>query len=177
MDHHHVASTPRVSASRLGASKPSTPHSAYHHLHSARNDDGIQCLPAFDPIHSMMVRMYCGRFVDQHGYDNPCGKCDGKCGPEGGCQCNSCARLNTEMKNREAFLDSLLQPPSYSVQVSFNKSSHAPKKCYQFYCGRQIGRNNYYNQCQLCEGKCGPRTGCHCMDCHELEMQYAAIKK
>jgi hypothetical protein len=83
------------------------PTMPYHHLHSARNDDGVQCMPTFDDLHTNGVRMYCGRFVDQHGYENACGKCDGKCGPEGGCQCKSCARLNAEMHRRDSFLSNI----------------------------------------------------------------------
>lgn len=151
------------------------------HLHSARNDDGVQCVPCFDALHSQRTRMYCGRLVGRSNYHYshnssvPCSVCDCRCGPEGGCQCKSCARLNAEIARRERV--SLSRSASHAVHVSFNKSAHAAKKGYQFYCGRTVGRGNYANRCVLCEGKCGPRTGCQCLDCHALEMQYQATRR
>lgn len=43
---------------------------------------------------------------------------------------------------------------------------------YRFYCGRNVGRRNYHNQCSRCDGHCGPANSCQCRACYALEQQY-----
>lgn len=43
-----------------------------------------------DHYHTRKLRHYCGRFIGQDGYHEACGSCDGRCGPNNGCQCESC---------------------------------------------------------------------------------------
>jgi len=57
------------------------------------NDQGALVHPSFDSAHSRQTVFYCGRRVGNVGYHNPCGTCDGRCGPTNGCQCKSCYRL------------------------------------------------------------------------------------
>ena len=38
-------------------------------------------------------RFYCGRQVGTNGYHNRCTLCDGRCGPDNGCQCTTCYAL------------------------------------------------------------------------------------
>lgn len=39
--------------------------------------------------------LYCGRNVGQGGYYRPCGTCDGRCGPNNGCQCYDCHEMSS----------------------------------------------------------------------------------
>jgi len=53
------------------------------------NSDGAPVHSGFD-WHTRMERSYCGRRVGQQGYKFACGSCDGRCGPNSGCQCRAC---------------------------------------------------------------------------------------
>jgi hypothetical protein len=37
------------------------------------------------------------------------------------------------------------------------------------YCGRNVGRGKYANDCQLCNGRCGPTGGCQCRACFLID--------
>jgi hypothetical protein len=37
------------------------------------------------------------------------------------------------------------------------------------YCGRNVGREKYANECRDCDGKCGPSAGCQCRACFLLD--------
>jgi len=54
------------------------------------NSDGAPVHQSMDTSHTQSMQYYCGREVGQTGYQNPCGSCDGRCGPTNGCQCKSC---------------------------------------------------------------------------------------
>jgi hypothetical protein len=58
------------------------------------NSEGALSKPSLDTAHSKSIRHYCGRTVGQAGYQEPCGGCDGVCGPTNGCQCKSCFLLD-----------------------------------------------------------------------------------
>jgi hypothetical protein len=58
------------------------------------NAEGVLSRPSQDTAHSQAIRHYCGRSVGQAGYQDPCGGCDGVCGPGNGCQCKSCFLLD-----------------------------------------------------------------------------------
>lgn len=60
------------------------------------NSAGVLSRPSFDFRHSKRVLHYCGRNVGQQGYLLPCNECDGRCGPDTGCQCASCFELDSE---------------------------------------------------------------------------------
>jgi hypothetical protein len=61
---------------------------------SAINSDGVRTFAHFDPVHAHAVVHFCGRNVGTRGYHDPCGGCDGQCGPTNGCQCESCYLLD-----------------------------------------------------------------------------------
>ena len=61
------------------------------------NDEGISSFPSFNNAitHRQSVAYYCGRNVGQSGYaESSCRSCDGRCGPDNGCQCKACARIS-----------------------------------------------------------------------------------
>ena len=64
----------------------------------AVNEDGAAAtLGRNPPSHSNGRRLhYCGRAVGTVNYEpaGGCGKCDGVCGPENGCQCRACYKLD-----------------------------------------------------------------------------------
>jgi hypothetical protein len=37
------------------------------------------------------------------------------------------------------------------------------------YCGRNVGREKYANECRDCDGRCGPSSGCQCRACFLLD--------
>src|SRR3990167_5798359 len=51
------------------------------------NDEGARVMLGDTRVY------YCGRWK----YQCRCGTCDGCCGPDNGCCCNSCFRLNTQL--------------------------------------------------------------------------------
>lgn len=42
-------------------------------------------------------------------------------------------------------------------------------KTERHYCGRNVGRGKYANECRECDGKCGPSAGCQCRACFLLD--------
>lgn len=59
-----------------------------------KNSHGRTVLVSFDNAHMNRERWYCGARVGTGGYHNPCGSCDGRCGPSNGCQCKACFQLD-----------------------------------------------------------------------------------
>jgi hypothetical protein len=89
------------------------------------NSDGVRVIPSYDSYHAHSLRWYCGRYVGQNGYANACGYCDGRCGPDNGCQCHSCFALNSYRPPSQVDLracDTRVTPPtntrdSFSVNI------------------------------------------------------------
>ena len=46
-----------------------------------KNKDGAEIFTSMDYYHQKKKMIYCGRNVGYDGYNNPCGHCDGRCGP------------------------------------------------------------------------------------------------
>lgn len=117
------------------------------------NKDGVPIFTSYDNAHQQKIMIYCGRIIGQSGYKNPCGSCDGRCGPTNGCQCIACFELQskfTAKTNRNG----------NKVHISFDKY-HGKKL--KYYCG--VTRDNY---CEDCDHRCGPTDGCQCSACAEL---------
>lgn len=96
-------------------------------------------------------RWYCGRILDPA--DLP-GASD-QCGPEGGPQCDACARF-------QATYEPDLNDDGFPV-----KRSSSVTHCYYFYCGRPgvvIGS----------AGTCGPQEGPQCPSCQRLQESFKA---
>lgn len=137
----------------------------------ATNRDNARVSKSLDTYHSSSLRHYCGRLVENENYCNPCGLCDGRCGPDNGCQCKACDELDKEIERRGDILGSrnFVNEAARPVHVSFSIDSHDPIGHYRFYCGANVGRNNYPVPCDECDGRCGPDNGCQCVACNELE--------
>ena len=60
------------------------------------NKDGFLCRLYRDDYHHQGLRHYCGRMVGMRGYEQSCGRCDGRCGPTNGCQCRACFAVDQE---------------------------------------------------------------------------------
>eukprot|EP01031_Cornospumella_fuschlensis_P034715 gene34715-42036_t len=135
-----------------------------------------ECQYSYDGHHSLQMRIYCGHDCGQSGYANPCGRCNGICGPNNGCQCKPCAELQEELQRRMRFKpDGCRNAEGAVVHVSNNTSPHGEfADEYLFYCGRHVGRRGYPSPCSRCDGKCGPDNGCQCTACFALEQQYRA---
>eukprot|EP00808_Paulinella_micropora_P007329 g80892.t1 len=58
------------------------------------NGDGAPTRLSLDSYHTQRQLHYCGRHVGQSGYANACGRCDGRCGPNNGCQCKACHAMD-----------------------------------------------------------------------------------
>jgi len=101
-------------------------------------------------IHQGEKVFYCGQQADYS-----CRKCNGQCGPYDGCQCSACAELSE--KNRDEKMNAL----GDRTVVSFD-SVHA--RTYVRYCG---GAGMY--ECTICDGRCGPSSGCQCPSCAEID--------
>jgi thiol-disulfide isomerase/thioredoxin len=70
-----------------------------------RNLHGVITHMSSDTAHSGGKKMhYCGRAVGQSGYHDPCGDCDGRCGPTNGCQCKACAVMDDDSCRKIAVL-------------------------------------------------------------------------
>jgi hypothetical protein len=106
---------------------------------------------------------------ERSGYHSPCGNCDGRCGPDRGCQCIFCYELDEEIKRRRNILPEFVNSDGHAVHVSFGPSCE--NEYYRFYCGRFIGLSGYRNCCtDFCgDGHCGPNKGCQCIPCYELD--------
>jgi hypothetical protein len=170
------------------------------------NGDNARVHFSIDTVHYGKMLTYCGREVGQSGYDHPCPKCDGRCGPDNGCQCESCLMLDQETKRRSCLLGIVNAPVDDADQiidhdvaffnmnghrchVSYNTVLHDPQAQgqhsssteesdqsmkpiagYRFYCGRSVQEEGgYHNNCQLCDGRCGPDNGCQCLSCYLLD--------
>jgi hypothetical protein len=125
---------------------------------------------SFDGYHIHSNRHYCGKRVGQSGYHSPCGNCDGRCGPNSGCQCKACFALDEEIKRRRNIIPEFVNSDGHSVHVSFATSCHQDNSNYRFYCGRRVGHSGYKNCTSgLCDGNCGPSNGCQCIACDALD--------
>jgi hypothetical protein len=145
------------------------------------NSDGVLVHFNYDGYHYRGVRSYCGRRVGQDGYHQPCGSCDGRCGPTNGCQCKSCYDLDMETQHRATMMgfDKKFDAEFFNrdgaiCHLSFNKPGYhedANYRPYRFYCGRYVG-SGYYSNCSICSGRCGPSNGCQCIACYLLEESF-----
>ena len=59
-----------------------------------KNARGRPMQQSYDSVHQKRLVFYCGQIVGQKDYHNPCGRCDGRCGPSNGCQCVWCYEAN-----------------------------------------------------------------------------------
>lgn len=103
-------------------------------------------------------KYYCGgRFAAN------CGCCDGVCGPDNGCNCESCMRLDIEAR---------ALPKGYLV----NKQGRIARagEGNMWYCGAKVIRRMLRS-----DEWCGPTNGPQCSACRELQGQltfrYASI--
>ena len=117
------------------------------------NKDGVPIFSSLDNIHLQKILIYCGRNVGQSGYNNPCGECDGRCGPIRGCQCLACFELQSKFTIET-------NKKGNKVHISFDKYHN---KRIKYYCGMKRD-----TECQGCDDRCGPTNGCQCTDCAEL---------
>lgn len=103
-----------------------------------------------------------------------------------------CCRIaiNTRLSHESYLVSSTITPSSSSsatpVFIGRNYGYHMVQQqeepsnsssstsSYRFYCGRNVGRRNYHNQCSRCDGRCGPANSCQCRGCYALEQQYLA---
>ncbi len=142
------------------------------------NANRVMCHRSLDSYHTQKLRVYCGTTCGQSGYSNPCGGCDGRCGPDSGCQCHVCHDFDEELERREQLLGSLKFLPNRdgaNVLLSYNIADHGDHgQRYVFYCGRQVGQEGYHQPCVDCDGRCGPNNGCQCEACYQLDELYDA---
>ena len=119
-----------------------------------KNKDGANIFTSIDDAHLMKKMIYCGRNVGQKGYFNPCGTCDGRCGPSNGCQCHACFELQSKFN---------VKCNKLGKKVHFSFDTFHDKKL-KYYCG--LIRDNL--DCNSCDSRCGPNNGCQCSACAEL---------
>ena len=109
---------------------------------TARNDNG----------HTARLgrtgKYYCGKRLDV-AY---CRCCNGYCGPNAGCNCSACMKL--DVKRRRLPLGWLVNSEGYPARVSEGR----------FYCGRCVMVRNLF-----CDGYCGPTNGPNCDACQILQ--------
>lgn len=100
-------------------------------------------------------KFYCGRFGLLH-----CRCCDGRCGPDNGCNCPSCSRLD------RAFNSFNTQHTTVAEVAMLNGDGVPAKRgtSGKYYCGRRGVLS-----CYCCNGTCGPTSGCNCHSCHVLD--------
>lgn len=82
--------------------------------------------------------------------------CDQQCGPDNGCNCLACMKLDIKMRRL---------PPGYLV----NRSGFVARKSSAtglFYCGRRVLVN-----VPLTDGYCGPTNGPNCEACKTLDVE------
>jgi hypothetical protein len=106
-----------------------------------------------------------------------CGKCNGYCGPNNGCPCDSCrallrknregavVRIGGDDPNRSLYGGDTGLPASQVVTWIRANTQVLNRACFQvYYCGRKK------NQCRCgrCDGNCGPSNGCPCNACRAL---------
>ncbi len=106
---------------------------------------------------------YCGRVMSDK-CKNGC--CDGVCGPNGGCPCNSCEEFMTEniLYNSDGAPIHLGKSNTRKIK-SKSRRAYGIKTSNVFYCGRRM------NQCKCgrCNGVCGPTNGCPCDSCDKID--------
>ena len=123
-----------------------------------RNLDGVATHLSSDSYHQGGKQVhYCGRNVGQSGYYNPCGMCDGRCGPTNGCQCKACAVMDDESTRRIAVLIcgqcSYIEFPGcgqHKVLLT-KRSSDGNVGCSERGC--KLSTRNGWQRCQRCAGR------------------------
>jgi hypothetical protein len=145
-------------------------------VEEGRNNANRKVRCSFDSYHRRRYLRYCGANVGQSGYHQPCGRCDGRCGPNSGCQCQACHALDEVIAQRQQQLgleviDIFRNQSGHECHVSFCPPSSHGTSGYKFYCGRRVGREGYQPQVASCrcDGVCGPSNGCQCSDCFALD--------
>ena len=126
-------------------------------LNLRKNKDGALIFTSLDTSHSKKILIYCGRNVGEEGYKNYCGDCDGRCGPNNGCQCLACFDLQSKFSV-------VYNKKGDQVHVSFD--NYHDKKL-KYYCGKKRD-----TLCPRCDERCGPTNGCQCTACKELLEAY-----
>ncbi|XP_055344526.1 uncharacterized protein LOC129592499 [Paramacrobiotus metropolitanus] len=95
-------------------------------------------------------KYYCGKALNGN-----CRCCDGFCGPDNGCNCQACMKLDIAAR---------CLPKGYLV----NKEGATCRKGTTglYYCGRRVlvGKDD-------CDGHCGPTNGPNCSACKMLDVQ------
>lgn len=122
---------------------------------------------------------YCGKGVNC--YASGCTRCDGRCGPNNGCQCEACYELEKQHRERLHLMPELVENPH--IMISYDNSARCSPGIpansllrYKFYCGLMVGRENYENQqCRSCDGRCGPDNGCQCRACYQLDRTFHSL--
>ncbi|XP_065054194.1 uncharacterized protein LOC135682995 [Rhopilema esculentum] len=95
-------------------------------------------------------KFYCGKPLD----DPECSCSGAQCGPETGCNCNACMKLDVVTQ-------------SLAVRTYVNRMGHPSKqstKNENFYCGRMVLKGT--SRKDVC---CGPKRGKSCSACRELQ--------
>eukprot|EP00808_Paulinella_micropora_P014537 g75808.t1 len=138
-----------LSATTTAASPTSTATSAA--ASTTKNRDGADTHLSLDSYHTQRQRHYCGRHVGQSGYANPCGRCDGRCGPTNGCQCKACY----EMDN-----------PSASA-TSASTITDTCSRGHRLVKGANVGRSGYSTgaRCDRCSRSMATQQAYSCATC------------
>ncbi|CAF3927391.1 unnamed protein product [Rotaria sp. Silwood1] len=98
-------------------------------------------------------KYYCGGYLDyMH-----CRCCDGRCGPNNGCNCSACMELDIEKRRL---------PKGTLVNRDGAPASRSQKDGKTFYCGRRILKQTIDSN-----GYCGPYDGPQCDACQALNEQ------
>lgn len=92
-------------------------------------------------------KFYCGRRLDFF-----CRCCDGFCGPDEGCNCRSCMKLDVQARSLR---------PNFLVNREGCVAQRLPNG--RWYCGRRVMEVS-----PLCDGYCGPQDGPSCHACAQL---------
>jgi hypothetical protein len=92
---------------------------------------------------------YCGKPSDLK-----CKCCDRRCGPNSGCNCSKCQKLDIEVRNL---------PKGFFVN---RKGNICRIKDGVMYCGQNFCPPN-----QFCDGYCGPKDGPNCVSCQRMQNQ------
>mmetsp|Transcript_64037 Transcript_64037/g.113903 ORF Transcript_64037/g.113903 Transcript_64037/m.113903 type:complete len:725 (-) Transcript_64037:44-2218(-) len=142
---------PAATATTATIAQPSTQPQMSQRVHgkAPRNDDDF--LVKLGTQAGFRGRWYCGRLLDPADVKGACAQC----GPDGGPQCNSCARFQSVY---EPDLNDDGHPVKRSTSIAY---------CYNFYCGRPgvvAGTG----------GPCGPHEGPQCPSCQRLQESFKA---
>ncbi|PAA59567.1 hypothetical protein BOX15_Mlig009760g1 [Macrostomum lignano] len=87
----------------------------------------------------------------------PCNCCDGRCGPDNGCNCVDCMRLDLASFNISRPL-TLINREGAVARISLQAA--------KFYCGRAVMGSD-----PRTDGFCGPNDGNNCHACYKLDQQ------